>query len=400
METVSTITQFIPLIAALGAFIIAYRAIDVIIDVSHLKNLFDNPLEKRKLHVDAIPHLGGIGIFIAIFIAFSLSGYAAQTWAPYLAAGMTLLLFSGIKDDILVIDPNKKLLVQIFAVFALMVGGDLVITDMGGIFGFESISYAAGFSLTFFSMIVVINAYNLIDGIDGLAGGIAVIASAFFGWWFWEAGLIPHATLSLTLTGALLAFLWYNFEPASIFMGDTGSQVVGYSLAFLTMAFVKVGVTSTAEVPYQNAVPVLAISVLIVPLFDTLRSFIFRVFRGHSPFKADRRHVHHQLIDMGLSHRATCYILYAYTIGITGMTFALSWMEVNTLLAVVLFVSMLLCPTTGIKRQILKKLGIMPTRRKVQILEMKYGMPPKTVGKKADEKEDDKEKDELEEAVA
>lgn len=401
METLSIINEFIPALVALGAFIIAYRAIDVIIDVSHLKNLFDNPLEQRKLHGDAIPHLGGIGIFIAIFIAFSLSGYAAQTWAPYLAAGMTLLLFSGIKDDILVIDPKKKLLVQIFAVVALMLGGNVVITDMGGVFGFDSISYSAGFSLTFFTMIVVVNAYNLIDGIDGLAGGIGVIASAFFSWWFWDVGMIPHATLSISLTGASLAFLWYNFQPASIFMGDTGSQIVGYMLAFLAVTFVMSGVQTTDIVPFQNAVPVLALSVLIVPLYDTLRVFIYRAFRGESPFKADRRHVHHQLIDMGFSHRTACYILYAYTIGLTGVTLALSWMEVNTLLAVVLLITILLFPTVRVKRRLLKKLGInMPSRRQIQVLEMKYGMPPKTVGKKADQKNDEDENDGQKEAVA
>lgn len=397
METISTVKQFIPLIAALGAFIIAYRAIDVIIDVSHLKNLFDNPLEKRKLHGDAIPHLGGIGIFIAIFIAFSLSGYAAQTWAPYLAAGMTLLLFSGIKDDILVIDPNKKLLVQIFAVIALMVGGELVITDMGGIFGFENIPYAAGFSLTFFTMIVVVNAYNLIDGIDGLAGGVGVIASVFFGWWFWEAGMIPQAALSLTLTGALLAFLLYNFQPASIFMGDTGSQIVGYVLAFLAVTFVKSGVTATNTVPFQNAIPVLVLSVLIVPLYDTLRVFIVRIFNGRSPFSADRRHVHHQLIDLGFSHRGACFILYGYTLGILGLTVFLSGMEVNLLLGTVLLTTVIIFPTVHLKRKLVEALGFeMPSSRQVKVFEMKFGVPPrqkKTVGRNGTSDNDDKERE-------
>ncbi|WP_445666628.1 MraY family glycosyltransferase [Fodinibius sp. AD559] len=401
MDALIILKETLPILAAIGAFIITYWLIPSIIDVSHLKGLFDDPADERKLHVTAIPNLGGVAIFATVFIVFSISGYATQYWAPYLAAGLTLLFFSGIKDDILVIDPYKKLLIQVMAVLALMVGGELVITNLGGVFGLYEIPYEAGFGLTFFTMIVVLNAYNLIDGIDGLAGGVGVIASLFFGWWFWETGMMAHSVFAFIMAGSLLAFLRFNFQPASIFMGDTGSQVVGYSLAFLAVAFVQAGVTSPVEVPYQNAVPVIVLSVLIVPLFDTLRVFLFRVLRGKSPFKADRRHVHHQLIDMGFSHRAACYILYAYTVGITGMTFALSWMEVNTLLAVVLGITVLLFPTVRIKRRLLKKLGInMPSRRQIQILEMKYGMPPKTVGRKVDQKEAEEGKDEMKEVVA
>jgi UDP-N-acetylmuramyl pentapeptide phosphotransferase/UDP-N-acetylglucosamine-1-phosphate transferase len=399
MEMVSIIKQFIPLIVALGAFIIAYRAIGVIIDVSHLKNLFDNPLEKRKVHANGIPHLGGIGIFIAIFVSFSLSGYATQIWSPYLAAGMTLLLFSGIKDDILVIDPNKKLLVQIFAIVALMWGGNLVITDLGGVFGVQEISYTAGFALTFFTMIVVVNAYNLIDGIDGLAGGIGVMASAFFGWWFWEVGMIPYATLSISLTGSLLGFLVYNFQPASVFMGDTGSQIIGYVLAFLSVTFVKTGITATGAVPFQDAVPVLVLSVLIVPLYDTLRVFVVRLFNGKSPFSADRRHVHHQIIDFGFSHRSACYILYAYTLGIIGLTISLSGMDVNILLGTVLLTTVLLFPTVHFKRKLVESLGFeMPSSRQVKVFEMKYGMAPpqkKTVGRNGPSDEEDNEDEQV-----
>lgn len=401
MEALFVLEEAVPLLVAIGAFAITYGLIPSIIDVSHLKHLFDDPEDERKLHVSAIPNLGGVAIFAAVFIVFAVSGYALQPWSPYLAAGLTLLFFSGLKDDILVIDPYKKLLIQILAVLLLMVGGNMVITNMGGIFGLHEIAYEAGFGLTFFTMIVVLNAYNLIDGIDGLASGVGAIASLFFGWWFWEAGMMAQSVFAFIIAGSLLAFLRFNFQPASIFMGDTGSQVVGYSLAFLAVAFVEAGVTSPVEVPYQEAVPVLVLSVLIVPLYDTLRVFLFRALRGESPFKADRRHVHHQLIDMGFSHRAACYILYAYTFGIIGMTLTLSWMGVNALLAVVLFTTVLLFPTTRIKRRLLKRLGInMPSRRQIQVMEMKYGMSPKTVGTKADHKEVEEEKGELEEIVA
>lgn len=384
METEIALVNYLPLLAAIGAFVIAYVAIPVIIDVSHMKHLFDDPTSARKMHMGSIPNLGGVGIFTSVSIAFALSGYALQPWAPYLFAGLWMLFFSGIKDDILVIDAFKKLLVQIAAVVALMWGGDLIITNMGGVFGVHEIPLWAGVGLTLFTMIVVLNAYNLIDGIDGLAGGVGIIASSFFAWWFWEVGMMSQAVLALTLIGALAAFMRYNFQPASIFMGDTGSQIVGYLLAFLAVSFVQTGVTAEVVVPFQNAVPVLVLSALIVPLYDTLRVFLIRVWRGKSPFSPDRLHVHHQLVDMGFSHRASCYIIYSFNLVILGLTFLLADMEVNLLFATILASSVVLFPTVQIKRKMLDMVGIdTPSKREIQVLEMKYGMPPKTVGKGA-----------------
>lgn len=383
MEAVTILKDHLPLLSAVGAFFITYFMIPAIIDVSHIKHLFDNPANTRKLHMSSIPNLGGVGIFAAIFIVSALSGHALKPWAPYLAAGLTILFFSGIKDDILVIGPKKKLLLQVAAIAVLMIGGNLVITDMGGIFGFHEIPLWTGAALTFFTMIVVVNAYNLIDGIDGLAGGVGIIASSFFAWWFWETGMISHAILAMALTGSLLGFLWYNFQPASIFMGDTGSQIVGYLLAFFAVSFVIEGVSSTTVVPFKNEVPVLVLAVLIVPLYDTLRVFVVRVFYGKSPLKADRRHVHHQLVDMGFSHRAICYIIWTFNVAIIGLTMLMSGTEVNMLFLTILLTTVALFPTMELKRKILSVVGFeFPSRRQIEVLEMKYGMPPKTVNQK------------------
>lgn len=381
MEAVTFFENYLPLLSSLVAFVVAYRVMPVIIDVSHMKRLFDDPTNARKLHMSSIPNLGGVGIYAAVCTAFLLSGYALQPWSPYLFAGLTILFFSGIKDDILVISPYKKLLLQVVAIIALMGGSNLVITDMGGMFGLHEIPLWAGVTLTFFTMVVVLNAYNLIDGIDGLAGGIGIIASSFFAWWFWEIGMIPHAVLALTLVGALAAFMRYNYQPASIFMGDTGSQIVGFLLAFFAVSFVSSGVAASSVVPFKNAVPVLVLSVLIVPLYDTLRVFLIRLWRGKSPFSADRLHVHHQLIDMGFSHRGSCNILYAFNAAVIGLTMLLSGMEVNLLFGIVLLTTVVLFPTVQIKRKSLRFMGLeMPTKKQIKVLEMKYGMSPKTVG--------------------
>jgi len=153
---------------------------------------------------------------------------------------------------------------------------------------------------------------------------------------------------------------------------------VGYLLAFLAVTFVKTGVTATGSVPFQNAVPVLALSVLIVPLYDTLRVFLVRLVNGKSPFDADRQHVHHQIIDFGFSHSVACYILYSYTLGIIGLSLILSGFNVNIILGTVLLSTVLLFPTNYLKRKLVKSLGFeMPSSRQIKVFERKYSMHPR-----------------------
>ncbi|HET6528408.1 MAG TPA: MraY family glycosyltransferase [Balneolaceae bacterium] len=388
-----TLDQLIPVLTGVGSFLITYIVMPVIIDVSHLKHLCDDADGGRKVHHKATPNLGGVGIFAGVFIAFAVSGYALQSWVPYLAAGITILFFSGIKDDILVISPIKKLLLQLTAITVLIWGAGLVITDLGGVFGLQSIPLWAGAVLTFFTIVVVVNAYNLIDGIDGLAGGIGVIASAFFAWWFWQAGMMTHSVLAITLTGSLLAFLSFNFQPASIFMGDTGSQIVGYLLAFFAVSFVNAGLAGeTASIPFAETIPVMVLSVLIVPLYDTLRVFLVRAFNGHSPFQPDRRHVHHQLLDMGLSHRICCYLIYSFNLAIIGLTMLLAGTEINLLFGIVLLTTMILFPTVRIKRRLLAKLGIpVPKKPYLKLIQWDNGIHQNMVAKQKEGDDDYKE---------
>lgn len=173
---------------------------------------------------------------------------------------------------------------QIIAVLLIIIPNGLVISNLGGVFGVHEIPYWGGILLTAFTMIVVINAYNLIDGVDGLAGGVGIIASAFFAWWFWQVGMIEASILAITLIGSLIGFLWYNFSPASIFMGDNGSQIVGFLLAFFAVSFVSKSMTAASSVPFGHIAPVLVLAILIVPLYDTLRVFIIRAYRKNHHF--------------------------------------------------------------------------------------------------------------------
>src|SRR5699024_2906324 len=196
------LTPYIPLLSGLVAGIITYLLIPGIIRICYQRHLCDDPSQNhRKLHLHVTPTLGGVAIFAAVFFTFMVSSYAFQRWVPSLAAGMIILFFSGIKDDVYTISALKKLILQIIAVALIIMPDGFVITNLGGVFGFYQISYWAGFLLTVFTMIVVINAYNLIDGVDGLAGGVGLIACSFFGWWFWQAGMTAHAVLAIVLAG-------------------------------------------------------------------------------------------------------------------------------------------------------------------------------------------------------
>src|SRR5699024_664723 len=142
-------------------------------------------------------------------------------------------------------------------------------------------------------MIMLINAFNLIDGIDGLAGGVGVITSLLFGFWFWQAGIVHMTAFSLILAGSILGFLWYNISPARIFMGDTGSLLIGFYLAIQAVFFVNSGLAAETIAFWQPAMPVIAMAILILPLYDTMRVFLLRVSRRQSPFEPDRSHLHH-----------------------------------------------------------------------------------------------------------
>ena len=309
------------ILSFLVACFVAVIAIPVIIKISELKSLMEKPGERRS-HTTPTPTFGGIAIYAALLIAYFLWPSIDQTeiYRTNLSvAGMTILFFIGIKDDLVGIDPNKKLLFQVLAAMILILFGELRVDYLYGIMGFHYIEEIVSILLTCFIFIALTNAINLIDGIDGLAGGIATIASATFGGWFLMTNHFTMASLAFTLAGALIGFLRFNFSKTSkIFMGNTGSLIIGFMLAFFAVRFVNLNASFRYEATAFFNAPIIAIVILIVPIFDTLRVFLVRILAGRSPFSADRNHMHHILLDSGLSHiRATtvlCGISLANTV--------------------------------------------------------------------------------------
>ena len=290
------------LLACFVSFIVTFLAIPAIIKIADLKKLFDVP-DGRKLHTKPIASLGGVGIFCGFFFSslFFISS-AANPEFQYVFAAAVVIFFLGLKDDILIISPTKKFLGQLIAVGILIHMAGIRIDSMHGFLGLQQLPEAFSIGLTYITMIVVINAYNLIDGVDGLAGSLGLLTTTVFGTYFLMAGVPAYAMLSFSVAGSLAAFLIFNFNPAKIFMGDSGSLMLGLVNSVLVLKFMQVADSATVAFPIESVVAV-AVAILIVPLADTLRVFSIRISQGRSPFSPDRNHIHHMLLDRGLNHK-------------------------------------------------------------------------------------------------
>ncbi|QRQ99635.1 MraY family glycosyltransferase [Dyadobacter sandarakinus] len=313
------------ILSFLIACFLSIISIPIIINLSNLLHLTAKP-GFRSSHETETPTLGGIAIFASTLIAYFLWPHSENILDSNLISlsmtGIIILFFLGIKDDILAVDPTKKLIIQIFASLILVAMGNFKVDNFYGIFGIHDVSDFISIPLTVFIFIAIINAINLIDGIDGLAGGISLIAGVGFGIWFILNDHFSFGCLSFAMSGSLLGFLRFNFSKTSkIFMGDTGSLIVGYLLSIFSVEFLSLNVGYLHDTSAYFNAPIIVMVLLIVPIFDTLRVFIVRIFKGGSPFVADRNHMHHILIDNGLNHFWASFVLWMVTIVNTTLFF-------------------------------------------------------------------------------
>lgn len=319
------------IVSAIVACATSITAIPVIIKISRLKNLMADPGE-RSSHITKTPTLGGVAIFASTLISYFLWENPDEGQLIHLSiSAIVILFFLGVKDDILVLSPKKKMFVQVAVSALVVVLADLRIENLFGIFGINEVPYALSLPLTVFIFIALINAINLIDGIDGLAGGIGMIAGGMFGLWFFLNGHFAMACLAASMAGSLFGFLRFNYSRTSkIFMGDTGSLIVGFLLSMFALKFIQLNIEYRFNPNASFSAPILAIVVLIVPIFDTLRVFIVRLKDKKSPFVGDRNHLHHILIDSGLSHFQTSVILWTFTLISTILFLTISKATDNT----------------------------------------------------------------------
>jgi UDP-N-acetylmuramyl pentapeptide phosphotransferase/UDP-N-acetylglucosamine-1-phosphate transferase len=314
--------------------------------VGRSKNLVDDP-DHRKIHSNEISNLGGVGIYITFSLSLILFGLVLELSQTELIRMMALvgstmiLFFFGLKDDLVGLSATKKFIGQVFAASLVIFYSDIRILDMEGIFGLGQLSYSTSIIFTIFVFILLTNAYNLIDGIDGLAGTIAVIGSSLFGMFFMINGETLLGLVSFSLVGAMLGFLRFNLSVRrKIFMGDSGSLFIGFLLAWQSMAFLATNSLTTSEFRLPNAA-ILVLAVLCFPLLDTLRVFAIRIYKSQSPFRPDRNHIHHHLLNLGLNHIQSTFLIATCNIITIGFVYLLG--DINNNIQLVLGLSISSC---------------------------------------------------------
>jgi UDP-N-acetylmuramyl pentapeptide phosphotransferase/UDP-N-acetylglucosamine-1-phosphate transferase len=310
------------LLTASVSFIISFLAIPVVLQIAEQKKLYDVP-DERKIHTHAVTSLGGVAIFSGFLLAalLSIQGYLNPEFQYFFAAAL-VIFFLGLKDDIIVLSASKKFVGQMIAASIIIHLGGIRLDSMHGLFGFDALPESFALALTYLTIIVIINSFNLIDGIDGLAASLGLFTMLILGTYFFMVGLQAYALLAYSLAGSLVAFLIFNHHPAKIFMGDSGSLMIGLVNAILVIKFINVASDTTSAIPIGSAAAI-GFSILIVPLTDTLRVFAIRISKGCSPFTPDRNHIHHLLLNLGFGHAAITFICVCVNISFVMLAFSL-----------------------------------------------------------------------------
>ena len=317
-------------IAFVIAFYMSYIAFPAIFNVAEAKHLMDEPGD-RSIHSEKTPTLGGISIYLSLVVVITTTGALLDTKVLLLLlGGLTILFFLGLKDDLLVLSPKKKFLGQLLAAGLLIVFTDTRILGFSGLFGITILPYWFSVIFTFFVYVLLINAYNLIDGVDGLAGSLALFASAGFAFIFIQIKDVSMATIAVGTIGALLPFLRLNFSKQNkIFMGDTGSMIIGFLIAFFIVRFIGYSQTNISS-QFHNSGPVLAFAIVFFPLLDTFRIFVIRLFiHKKNPFAADRNHLHHRFLQLGFSHMRTTFFIVLINVIIMIFAYLIKDLEIH-----------------------------------------------------------------------
>lgn len=316
----STLPDYILyILAVVVSAVVSLYAVKKIIFIARKRKIYDIPDNIRKIHGEEIPSLGGIGVFIGYIATIPYFIQHAGIGWEVIITSTVILFFTGIYDDLMNMRPSKKLLAQFIASFIAVKFADMRIISLYGFMGVDILPYWVSLGLTTFCCTFFINVFNFIDGIDGLAGMLAILYCGVLGLLFIQTGHSMEACISFSLLGATIGLLYYNYSPAKIYMGDTGSMLSGFTIFILSIFYVRFMCTTPTAIKASSAF-MLALSILFYPVFDAVRVFILRAKNGISPLKADRRHLHYYLLDSGMSHAATAWLI----TGVNALTIALA----------------------------------------------------------------------------
>lgn len=266
--------------------------------------LFDAP-DHRSSHTQIVPTFGGVAFYISLlFTFFIIQRYDVNNVGLTLLVSISIVFFTGLKDDLQNLTPRMKFLGQVIGVAVLMIQPDFRIVSFHGFLGLQEIPLMVSIILSMFFILSLINAYNLIDGIDGLAAIIGIVIASSYSFIFYKLGMLLYLAICMSMMSMLFAFLRFNFSPRKkIFMGDTGSLVIGLVLGLLTLKLLSLGADAFQVLAIDSQqLPLLILGILFIPVFDIFRVMAIRLSRKKPVFSPDRNHIHHILIDAGMSH--------------------------------------------------------------------------------------------------
>ncbi len=334
----------------LAATLITALCIPQIIRLSRKYKLVDNP-DQRKMHKVPIPTLGGIGFFTGFIVLSLFWMIVLGNLSDFVLFIALLVLFvTGIFDDLTDMRALVKFGIQIVVALIISYFGFRV-ESLFGIFGIYEMPVWAQYAFSVLLITGLTNAFNLIDGIDGLAGGLAFINSLIMGAILLLQGNVIYGTLAISFAGALFGFLIFNFNPAKIFMGDTGSLIVGFLMAIFGIVILKAGAPLHPWFQdHTSAITIVVVGILLLPVYDTLRVFAERILKKSSPFKPDKTHVHHLLIETGANHKKAVFILYTTNILIIVAAFLLRKSNPSFSVLMLFILAAILSESINIKR--------------------------------------------------
>jgi len=311
MDTLYSYISQYPYFTIFISFLIGWGFMPIVIEIAKRKDFVVKP-NNRTSHVGAIPNVGGIDIFISFFFTVFIFSYGIISELQFTIVGVFIILIVGFVDDLIDIKAYWKLIGELSAAFFLIVLSDVRLSNLHGFLGIYELSTGVSYILSFFVFVVIINALNLIDGVDGLASGLGILYSLFFAVYFYLTNNDYLSISAFTMVGSLLVFFIYNVfgSKSKIFMGDSGSLLLGYMITLYVFEFCEMNAYHTVpEMYHLPAAPAVAICVLAVPLFDTLRVMATRIKKGTSPFHPDKNHIHHLFLKTGMAHKKVTLIL-------------------------------------------------------------------------------------------
>lgn len=295
------------LIAFISAMVAVIWIHPRLVKIAHLKNIVDNP-NARKLQQTPVPVLGGVAVFFGIVLGIALaSTYVSCTSLMTIVAAMMIMLYTGTMDDLLDLSALLRFAVEIGVVMLLIYANDISINNFNGLWGVDVIPDTLAIPLTIFASVGIINAINMIDGVNGLSSGYCIMASIAFGSLFYASDNVSMLILAAVSVGSLIPFLFHNVfgKTSKMFIGDGGTLVMGVVMSTFVINILTNGSSVSSTVDSNFGLVPFTLAVMAIPVFDTLRVMLTRIVRGTSPFHPDKTHLHHLFIDLGFSHAGT-----------------------------------------------------------------------------------------------